>query len=309
MTITKIENNIYTGLEPTSENLEELKNHQIKLLIKLFPDNNKEDEKNFIKKEDLSIEDYDMNILKIEIPEKVLDTYILAYTPLVDIVKVIYIESLKVPVYIYSVDNGLDVILTSLLYAFINNKNIQEVIEEIKRLGLIEKSFGCKNLYNMSVITEGVKSIITKYLVPYDFYRAPSPFSNFSKHKVFSSRFNKTFPYSEALFMAFESPKDEDYINKLSLVKTPNVAKSLGRKVKLRDDWEEVKFDFMVETLREKVKSNPDLKISLEETKLQPIYEHTKNDKIWGDNIDRTGRNLLGKAWNKIRLEYTAGLI
>ena len=53
MTITKIENNIYTGAEPTSKNLEELKNHQIKLLIKLFPDNTQEDDKNFIKKEDI----------------------------------------------------------------------------------------------------------------------------------------------------------------------------------------------------------------------------------------------------------------
>ena len=317
MTLTQIANNIFIGDKPSKENLNTLKKQSIKLLVNLFPDRKTESDNSntngeSIEKHVFTIEDYDMNILKIEVPEKVLDTYCGNGTLLVDIVKIIYIESLKVPIYIYSTDNSLDVLISALIYAFINNTNINETMLEVKKLKLIEKTYkydSDETKIGVDEIIDGVKLIIGNHLEPFDFYRAPHPFSNFSKHKVFSSKFQKEFPYSEAAFMAYKSPENPEYVEGLTQVNSPGVAKSMGRKVNLRKDWEQVKYDCMIETLRDKVKSNPPIKADIEETGIKPIYEHTKNDKIWGDNLDRTGRNLLGKAWNQIRLEYTAGLL
>lgn len=58
----------------------------------------------------------------------------------------------------------------------------------------------------------------------------------------------------------------------------------------------------MLETLRDKVRSNSFILSELSKTNLQPIFEHCK-DSVWGDSLDRSGQNLLGKCWSKVRLE------
>lgn len=80
--------------------------------------------------------------------------------------------------------------------------------------------------------------------------------------------------------------------------------------VKLREDWEKVKYDCMKITLRCKFTQNKNLKEKLLATKDAILIEDTTgwHDNIWGDcNCvrckNKKGENLLGKALMEIRDE------
>jgi ribA/ribD-fused uncharacterized protein len=147
------------------------------------------------------------------------------------------------------------------------------------------------------------KHQVQRLLKPHDFYTRASPFTNFSNHLVMSSTFNRQFFNSEALYQAYKCVStDQATIEKLAATTAPKTAKAIGRKCQLRSDWETVKFDCMCQTLLDKVRSNPELVQTVLVTGIQPIFEHTTNDNVWGDNGDRTGQNLLGKAWWSIRM-------
>lgn len=88
---------------------------------------------------------------------------------------------------------------------------------------------------------------------------------------------------------------------------TPSAAKSLGRKIKLRKDWENIKYDLMIDICTIKFQDKK-LREILKNTKDATIIEDTTgwHDNIWGDcscekckNIP--GQNLLGKALMEIR--------
>lgn len=85
----------------------------------------------------------------------------------------------------------------------------------------------------------------------------------------------------------------------------PNEAKKLGRKVKLRSDWEEVKDQIMYEICYQKFnfENNMDITMKLMKTKnIELIEGNTWNDTYWG--VCRgNGKNKLGKILMKIRKE------
>jgi ribA/ribD-fused uncharacterized protein len=87
-------------------------------------------------------------------------------------------------------------------------------------------------------------------------------------------------------------------------------AKSRGRKTLLRPDWEDVKYDVMVEVVRSKF-SPEHMRRKLMRTGKRPIYENSPTDDIWG--VKRAlplgrylfdGQNLLGKALMQVREEF-----
>jgi ribA/ribD-fused uncharacterized protein len=88
---------------------------------------------------------------------------------------------------------------------------------------------------------------------------------------------------------------------------TPGKAKKLGRKVKIRPDWESVKVFIMEELLRLKF-SNPDLLRRLVQTNGELVEGNTWHDNFWGDcNCNKCkakGVNMLGKLLVKIRSEH-----
>ena len=84
---------------------------------------------------------------------------------------------------------------------------------------------------------------------------------------------------------------------------TPNESKKLGRKVKLREDWEDVKVDIMYEIVKQKFIQNPDLKDKLIATGNAYLEEgNTWGDKVWG-TVNGEGFNHLGFILMKIREE------
>jgi ribA/ribD-fused uncharacterized protein len=111
------------------------------------------------------------------------------------------------------------------------------------------------------------------------------------------------YPNAEAAFQAQKTLDDEER-RKFSMLKNPVQAKRLGRKVKLRDDWEEVKLDIMTEIVSQKFLQHPHLIEMLLQTGDEELVEGNKwGDRFWGVCKGK-GENHLGKILMKIRDAY-----
>ena len=102
----------------------------------------------------------------------------------------------------------------------------------------------------------------------------------------------------EAAFQAQKEPGKEELFENLS----PEKAKALGKKVKLRSDWNEVKDGIMKALLLEKF-SIPSLKAELLKIPDEEIQErNTWGDTYWGI-VNGEGQNKLGKLLTEVRNE------
>ncbi len=113
-----------------------------------------------------------------------------------------------------------------------------------------------------------------------------------------------TFPTNEAAFQAMKCTEREERIP-FTETKNPVAAKRMGRKVKLRPDWERVKVGIMEEIVRAKFSQHPELAGQLAATGDLPIMEGNGwRDTFWGvDAATGKGENHLGKILMKIREE------
>lgn len=111
------------------------------------------------------------------------------------------------------------------------------------------------------------------------------------------------YPNAETAFQA-QKTLDVEERRKFSMLKNPVQAKRLGRKVKLRDDWEEVKLDIMTEIVSQKFLQHPHLIEMLLQTGDEELIEGNKwGDRFWGVCKGK-GENNLGKILMKIRDAY-----
>ncbi len=82
-----------------------------------------------------------------------------------------------------------------------------------------------------------------------------------------------------------------------------STAKRKGRHVKLREDWEEVKYNIMHDIVYAKFSQNLDLKKKLLATEGEYLEEgNSWGDKIWG-TVNGIGENNLGKILMQVREE------
>ena len=132
--------------------------------------------------------------------------------------------------------------------------------------------------------------------------------SNFYLSNVYDSFITKMlFPSVENAYQASKS-LDPDFWKLLTIV-TPGKAKRLGKSIKLRDDWEEIKLKVMANLLKEKFKPGSILATKLIDTFDAVLVEgNTWNDKIWGkvllpDGTLGEGKNYLGQLLMGIRKE------
>ncbi len=70
----------------------------------------------------------------------------------------------------------------------------------------------------------------------------------------------------------------------------------------MRDDWEAVKEDVMINALRKKFQS-PELRQMLLSTGKQELIENSPYDRYWGCGRDGRGNNRLGKLLMQVREE------
>ena len=128
------------------------------------------------------------------------------------------------------------------------------------------------------------------------------------KYRFLSNFFNAPVEYkglhylnNEAAFQAQKCMNEQEKIQFTTI--PPNIAKRLGRKVKLRPDWEIIKINIMKEIVEAKFTQNEDLKELLLETGDSILIEgNTWNDVFWGINIKTgNGSNNLGKILMQVR--------
>lgn len=123
---------------------------------------------------------------------------------------------------------------------------------------------------------------------------------------------NLMFPTVEHMFQAAKTINMSEY-EKIACARTPNEAKSLGRHVILREDWEEVKEQVMYKALVEKF-SIPELRKALLATGDEELIEgNVWHDNTWGNctcerckNIE--GQNKLGKLLMQVREEIKSSM-
>lgn len=116
------------------------------------------------------------------------------------------------------------------------------------------------------------------------------------------------YPSTEHAYAASKS-KDKMFRYKVSKEPSPGKAKKMGRYVKLRDDWEIVKFSIMEQLVRKKF-NIPELKEILLSTGNLYIEEGNYwHDNTWGNChckkcINIEGKNHLGRILMKVRNEF-----
>lgn len=115
-----------------------------------------------------------------------------------------------------------------------------------------------------------------------------------------------TYPHAEAAFQAAKVLTNEERLPFTFL--EPAKAKQRGRRIKQREDWQQVKTQIMEEIVRAKFDQNPAIAALLLATGDAELIEgNTWHDDCWGVDL-RTGKgeNRLGKILMKIREELRA---
>jgi len=134
-----------------------------------------------------------------------------------------------------------------------------------------------------------------------------------NKNSFLSNFYNSKFFYKKIEYKtnehAFQAAKTLNITEQKIIIeaKTPGKAKSLGKKVSLRTDWEKVKHSIMKDIILCKFNCNHELKQMLIDTGTQELIEGNMwHDNTWGDcqcyrckNIN--GQNLLGKILMEVR--------
>lgn len=98
-----------------------------------------------------------------------------------------------------------------------------------------------------------------------------------------------------------------DFREIVSRIQNPGEVKRLGKKVKLRSDWDEKKLDFMSWGVREKFKDEKLAEMLLSTENLFLIEGNDWHDTYWGicscPKCNNTGENHLGKILMTVREE------
>ncbi len=112
------------------------------------------------------------------------------------------------------------------------------------------------------------------------------------------------FENNEAAFQSAKCPERMREFSSLS----PRSAKSLGRRVKLRPDWEIIKYNVMYDVCMAKFLQNPELGGRLAQTGNAELIEgNTWGDRVWG--VCRgVGENYLGRILMRVRKELVENM-
>ena len=133
---------------------------------------------------------------------------------------------------------------------------------------------------------------------------------SFDKEYAFLSNFYEapvewegiTYPSNEH---AFQAAKVINPVKRLEIAAaaTPGQAKRMGRSVNLRHDWEQVKYNVMLDIVLAKFHQHPDLAEALLDTGDAELIEgNWWNDTTWGV-CNGVGTNWLGKILMSVRAQ------
>jgi ribA/ribD-fused uncharacterized protein len=118
----------------------------------------------------------------------------------------------------------------------------------------------------------------------------------------------KTWPTVEHAYQAMKS-REKAIVEHIRNTPSPRIAKTAGRRITVRSDWEKIKEDLMLNLLRAKFFQNNILAKKLLDTGSKVLIEKNYwHDNAWGDcSCERCenilGKNLLGKYLMQVRNE------
>lgn len=113
-----------------------------------------------------------------------------------------------------------------------------------------------------------------------------------------------TYPSSEHAFVAAKSDdtRDREYI---ATINSPGKAKQYGRRLILRNGWDDIRVNIMRDIVRIKFSSDDYLRDSLLSTGSEELVEGNYwGDTFWGQSPVGTGQNNLGKILMEIRSAF-----
>lgn len=130
-------------------------------------------------------------------------------------------------------------------------------------------------------------------------------FSNFLPFDEPFAYQNISYPTPEHFFQAMKS-KDVEERKKVSLASTPKQAKHLGYKVKLREDWEEIKLKVMMTALKYKFSPGTSWYEKLKNCTGEIVEWNYWHDNFWGHCLcsncqNKEHKNYLGRMLSQLR--------
>lgn len=142
---------------------------------------------------------------------------------------------------------------------------------------------------------------------PIRFYSKGAPYGEFSNFAHYTVEYKgRTWMTSEHAFQAQKYPENSSHYDDVFKAKGAAEAARIGRDRQrpLRSDWEQAKDGVMLEVVRAKFSQHEDLKVLLFGTGDAELIEHTEKDRYWGNGLDGTGKNKLGKILMQVRTEF-----
>ena len=120
------------------------------------------------------------------------------------------------------------------------------------------------------------------------------------------------YPSVEAYYVAMKCNNEQmlngrhytigDFREMIARLPNAAIAKSLGKKMQVRKDWDEKKLDFMLYGVREKFKNPALVELLLSTEDFSLVEGNDWNDKFWGV-CQGKGLNHLGRILMRVRKE------
>lgn len=125
-------------------------------------------------------------------------------------------------------------------------------------------------------------------------------FSNFSPHGF---ELDGLYWFTSEHYFQAQKFIDTPHFEQIRRVKTPKDAAKMGRQRTrpLRQDWETVKDDIMLQAVLRKFQTHADIREILLSTGNEEIVENSPIDRYWGCGADGTGKNMLGIILMEVR--------
>lgn len=137
------------------------------------------------------------------------------------------------------------------------------------------------------------------------FYAQTDAYSEFSNFAPFGVSMDDVWWRTVEHYFQAQKFHDATYRERIRVSNKPKDAKALGmtRKIPLRDDWETVKEQIMLDAVRKKFETHEGPRNLLLSTGSLPIVENAPMDAYWGCGPDGSGLNKLGNILVQVREE------
>jgi len=146
---------------------------------------------------------------------------------------------------------------------------------------------------------------VVKILTIY-FYTKNDPYYEFSNFAKYGVELDGVWWQTVEHYFQAQKFHDPDYREKIRLAVTPKLAANLGRsrKIPIRIDWENVKYEIMKRAVLKKFHTHEAIRDLLLSTDNEDLVENAPGDYYWGCGADGSGKNKLGLILQEVRHQF-----